>query len=126
MAVGVVIGILFLEETHAEKKYHRDRGVEAGQWLLSWFHRCAKSKSYRNEKSGELDETHSLIEEHEQLPGYCTTENSPLVSSATTLGEPQDQLSLDDEFIPTKQKPAASKAFTKQVVLNIIGYGILA
>jgi len=127
VAVGVVIGILFLEETHAEKRHQRDRGVEAGKWLLSKLNRCGKAKAYRNEKIGEFDETCSLIDEHEQLPGYSTTNNSPQVSSsATTLAEPQDDLSLDSEFIPTRQKPAASKAFTKQVVLNIIGYGILA
>src|SRR5580700_6666036 len=30
VSCGVVIGVLFLEETHSEKKYRRDVGIEAG------------------------------------------------------------------------------------------------
>ncbi|QVM08207.1 hypothetical protein D8B26_002900 [Coccidioides posadasii str. Silveira] len=34
LVVGITIGILFLEETHGEKKHQRDRGLEAGEWLM--------------------------------------------------------------------------------------------
>jgi hypothetical protein len=122
---GVVIGILFLEETHAEKKYRRDLGIEAGRWILSKFSRCAESKSARCEKAGDLDEVVSLLGDGELPPGYRTTEGSPNLPS-TPSPEPQEPLSLNDEGIVTRSKPAAAKAFTRQVVLHIVGYAILA
>ncbi|EHL03037.1 putative Uncharacterized membrane protein [Glarea lozoyensis 74030] len=44
VSIGVVVGILFLEETHAEKKYRRDPGLEAGKWILQKISSCKKSK----------------------------------------------------------------------------------
>ncbi|KAL3421131.1 major facilitator superfamily transporter [Phlyctema vagabunda] len=123
---GVVIGILFLEETHAEKKHRRDPGLEAGKWLLAKFSRCVEIKASKLEKA-EMDETAWLMED-EQPPGYRTSEGSPQLST-TASPEPQESLNLDDGRIYTPSpapKPAATKAFTKQVILNIIGYGILA
>lgn len=128
VSCGVVIGILFLEETHAEKKYRRDPGLEAGRWILSNVARCTKSKSPRNEKDADLDEVISLLSESDDLPpGYRTMEGSPSLPS-TPSPEPQEILDLNDARAHdlARDKPAANKAFTRQVVLNIIGYGILA
>ena len=125
VSCGVAIGILFLEETHAEKKYRRDPGLEAGKWLLSKVSRCAESKSSRCEKTRDLDEVMSLLSDDEQPPGYQTSEGSPHLPS-TPSPEPQESLDLNDSHIVSRSKPAATKAFTRQVVLNIVGYGILA
>lgn len=127
VACGVVIGILFLEETHAEKKYRRDIGLETGKWIISKFSSSAGKKPLRCEKIGSLDEVLSLMDgDQEQPPGYRTTEGSPNLPS-TPSPEPQiSSLDLNDTSIATKSKPAATKAFTRQVVLNIVGYGILA
>jgi hypothetical protein len=125
VSFGVVIGILFLEETHAEKKYRTDPGLESGKWILSKFSRCAESKSSRNEKIADLDEILSLLSGEDQPPGYRTTEGSPNLPS-TPSPEPQESLDLNDLQIAPTSKPAASKAFTRQVILNIVGYGILA
>jgi hypothetical protein len=125
VACGVIIGILFLEETHEEKKYRRDPGLEAGRWILSKVTRCADSKPSRCEKAADLDETVSLLSDDEQPPGYRTTEGSPNLPS-TPSPEPQEPLDLNDSHFVTGPKPAVTKAFTRQVVLNIIGYGILA
>jgi hypothetical protein len=122
LAVGVVIGILFLEETHEKKKHRRDYGIELGKIILASFRRCTNS-SPRREKNASLEEFQSLLED-EQPPGYRTTAGSPHLLS-TPSPDPQEPLSLSDEVTPPA-KPAASKAFTKQVVLNIVGYGILA
>lgn len=126
VACGVVVGMLFLEETHAEKKHRRDPGLEAGKWILRKFSRCTETKQPRCEKDADLDEQISLLGEDEQPPGYRTTEGSPKILS-TPSPEPRDSLDLDnhDHVIP-RCKPAATKAFTRQVVLNIVGYGILA
>ena len=126
VACGVVIGMLFLEETHEEKKHRRDPGLEAGKWILSKFSRCTESKHSRCEKDAGLDELISLLGEDDQPPGYRTSESSPKIHS-TPSPEPQESFDLNDhDNVVTRCKPAATKAFTRQVVLNIIGYGILA
>jgi hypothetical protein len=123
---GVIIGILFLEETHAEKKYRRDPGLEAGgKWIISKVTGRKDLSASRQEKLVDLDETVSLLSEDEQPPGYRSTEGSPKLPS-TPSPEPQDLLDLNDTGVGVCGKPAATKAFTRQVVFNIIGYSILA
>lgn len=121
------MGILFLEETHAEKKYRRDPGLEAGKWILSKFHRCRDSKSPRSEKAFDPDDALSLLSDDEQS-AYSTSEGSPRLPSTTSssAARPPPSLDLDEEHNASRSKPAATKAFTRQVVLNIVGYGILA
>ena len=118
----MVIGILFLEETHEEKKYRRDPGLEAGKWILSKVTRCAESK-LASEKGMDMDdEAIYLLSNDDSLPGYRTNDSCP----STPSMDPQAQMDLQDACSAIKSKPAATKAFTKQVVLNIVGYGILA
>ncbi len=134
VACGVVIGILFLEETHEEKKHRRDPGLEAGRWILSKLVKCTHSKT--SCEKADLSETLSLLHDEqlptyrtteEQPPGYRTNAGSPNLPS-TPLSEPQEALDLNSKYgdVSTRAKPTATKAFTRQVVLNIIGYGILA
>jgi hypothetical protein len=126
---GLIIGILFLEETHAEKKYRHDPGLMVGRWILGKVRRCAIPTTSRREKVAHISETQSLIDvDDDRLPGYQTTEGSPHMPS-TPSTEPREPLRLDgfdDAFDAPRHKPAIAKAFTHQVVLNIIGYGILA
>jgi len=126
---GVLVGFLFLEETHPEKRYDRDRGLELGDRILSFFGSNDRVQSGRSEKAAEaqlLAETEPLIDQHEPLPGYESTEGSPQMS----LPAPPEVLEIldlnDNGFEPQQEKPIAKKAFTKQVVLNIVGYGVLA
>jgi len=125
VSCGVVVGILFLEETHEEKKHRRDAGLEAGKWIISKFARCTESKSSRSEKLTVLEEEEVPLLGEDQPPGYRTNFTSPTLGSTISI-EPQEPLSLDDTAVVQRVKPAATKAFTRQVVLNIIGYGILA
>jgi hypothetical protein len=122
VVLGLVIGILFLEETHEDKKHDKDRGLELGQWLLSkiWMQDSAKDFS---DKDGSLDELRSLLDGHEPRM-YRSTDSSPtLCSSRTSIAEPPSYfLEEDVEDVAPKLRDA----FTKQVCLNIIGYGILA
>ncbi|KAL2060918.1 hypothetical protein VTL71DRAFT_8970 [Oculimacula yallundae] len=124
---GVIIGILFLEETHAEKKHRHDPGLEAGKWMLSKLSRCAEAKPTRCEKS-DLSEVVSLLGNEDQPPGYRTTDGSPKLPS-TPSPEPQEALDLNataPKRVMLRDRPATTKAFTRQVKLNILGYGILA
>lgn len=114
---GIVIGILFLEETHAEKKHRRDIGLEAGRWVTSFFARKPQPLILSDKAAdATLDEIRSLLED-DLPPGYRTSEGSPRLSSTRAR-------TIKDE----RQKPvkAARKAFTKQVIVNIVAYGVLA
>ncbi|KAF6842120.1 MFS multidrug transporter [Colletotrichum plurivorum] len=118
---GVIIGLLFLEETHAERKTRRDPGVELGKRIISWlsFTSC-QSPIRKAEKQALLDD--------DELPGYRTNESSPqLVGSSSSIPEPTETLDLSaTPTEETESTSAPSKTFTKPVILNIISYGILA
>jgi hypothetical protein len=122
---GVIIGILFLEETHAEKKFRRDPGLEVGRWIISKGTGCPDSNASRQDNLVDLGETISLTQGGPP-PGYRSTEGSPKFPS-TPSPEAQDLLDLNNTSVAiVREKPAVTKAFTRQVMFNIIGYGILA
>lgn len=77
LALGVLVGVLFLEETHEELKGRRDVGIEARRWLVSRL-QTAKADQPVVGKAGEanLQEGLALLED-EEPPGYRTTEGSP-------------------------------------------------
>lgn len=131
---GVVIGILFLEETHADKKDRHDPGLALGKCIASYF----SPKRSEDLKDDSASETSSLLSRHESLPDYRTTENSPLLSS-TPAADMETQPLLDADSVDsrlrssTKRTERAEKAsiparevFTRPVIMNIVSYGILA
>ncbi|KAK6220425.1 major facilitator superfamily transporter [Colletotrichum tabaci] len=117
---GVIIGLLFLEETHSERKKRRDPGVELGKRILSWVStKSCQIPARKAEKQALLDD--------DELPGYRTTENSPqLVGSASAIPEPTETLDLTDTANNDELEEQPKKIFTRPVILNIISYGILA
>lgn len=126
LAGGVVVAILFLEETHGVKKNQRDRGLECGKWIAGWFRRPADPLSYDKASEAVLDESRSLMED-EQPPGYRTTEGSPRDPSSRSHSPSAVHLerNLKRERSPGKPR-RAPKVFTKPIVLLIVAYGILA
>ncbi|KAB5536061.1 major facilitator superfamily domain-containing protein [Coniochaeta sp. 2T2.1] len=121
--MGVIVGVLFLEETHEEKKHKRDRGVELGKRLLSLFNR--NETTFRHGKSLEEE---PLLEGEEQLPGYHTTDPTQQLSSATasSLQPPLDLESSVITRVAAPEAPVTSRIFTRPVIMIIISYGILA
>lgn len=121
---GLTVGILFLEETHEDRKFDRDAGREAGQWLLQKLCKRPANVSSFNDKDALLDEMRSMLADHDSaLPNYRSNESSPtLCSTRTSISEPSN-FSLDKEAPPA---PTLREAFSKQVCLNIVCYGILA
>ncbi|KAJ4295500.1 hypothetical protein N0V90_007513 [Kalmusia sp. IMI 367209] len=118
---GLAVGILFLEETHEDRKYDRDRGVEIGQWLLRkvWGQTAYVPLS---DKDAPLDEMSAMLG-HENASPYRSTDTSPtLCSSRSSISEPPP-FSLEKEIV---RAPTVRDAFTKQVCLNIVCYGVLA
>lgn len=126
--IGVIIGILFLEETHAMKKTERDRGREIGDYLASKLAKLGtchhsdrapeKQGLLRDERydSGLVDD---LSDEEETLPLYQSQESSPRM-------QPQPDPELAQPAPSHGPGTPGFKTFTKPVIMNIISYGILA
>lgn len=126
--IGVVIGILFLEETHAERKLERDRGLELGKVVLSYLPGRTRETGDRSRAKNAEEQQPLLFETEEPLPTYLTNETSPGSSSTSTASQ---QVSADleerDEGGPPRPKPqSGGRIFTKPVVTIIASYGILA
>jgi hypothetical protein len=127
--VGVVNGLLFLEETHAQKRDRRDRGLELGGWLLARLPKFRRCTEVRDEKSkmAEASEIVPLLDDNdEQLPGYRTNEHSP--SSSPRLKSIATRPPCDSLDLLESNKPIydTRSIFTRQVVLNIMSFGLLA
>ncbi|KAF5672356.1 tetracycline resistance TCR1 [Fusarium circinatum] len=129
---GVIIGLLFLDETHAEKKSQRDRGREIGDYLASWFGGVAScnGRGRSPEKQALLDGKQNVqylstsvrpgsAHSDEVLPAYRSQENSPRLAP-----QPDTQSLNEAPLEPIVVRK--SKTFTKPVIMNIISYGILA
>ncbi|KAF1911376.1 major facilitator superfamily domain-containing protein [Ampelomyces quisqualis] len=120
---GLAVGILFLEETHEDRKFDRDCGREAGQWILRTL--CMRdSDASFHDKHASLDEFTSMLQDHDHdAPAYRSTSSSPtLCSTRTSISEPPP-FALEKHVSPA---PTVGQAFTMQVCLNIVCYGILA
>lgn len=131
---GVVVGLLFLEETHADKKDRRDPGLELGKSIARRFTWATTKKAAQDGP-----ETQSLLSHSDQPPSYRTNENSPQLTSTPATDMEQQPL-LDAEVVGDrlrasadsknaqveKPKVSARKAFTRPVIMNIISYGLLA
>lgn len=154
-AVGfsLTIGFLFLEETHEDKKERRDIGIEIGDWILARFRRSSAVRSSA-QKEEFSEQTLMLMTDDELPPDYSSTASSPALpptlpgsselpppayqsiegmprSSEATLdartalsGEVEE--ALDEAARSAKRSSSVSSAFTRQVIFNIIGFGILA
>ncbi|KAK6389125.1 hypothetical protein LTR65_007050 [Meristemomyces frigidus] len=153
VAFSLTIGLLFLEETHEDKKERRDIGREMGDWILACCGR-ANAAPVSGRKQDYTEETLTLMTEEDLPPHYSSTASSPALppTLAESAGLPppayqsiegsprnsevgangQGAFSYDVEAAlleverQAKTAPAMSSAFTRQVVYNIIGFGILA
>lgn len=115
LGFGILNGLLFIEETHPEKRFARDPGRQAGQYLVSKI--CYRRPRQCDDKAMLFQTDDSLLD---PPPGYRTAENSPLMSCS-----PPPVL-MDAENSTSKENRALSVTFSRQVILIIIGYGILA
>ncbi|KAH6996236.1 major facilitator superfamily domain-containing protein [Ilyonectria robusta] len=138
--VGVIIGLLFLDETHADKKSQRDRGREMGNYLAQLFGGVTKCNGRKRgpEKQALLDGEPRIgymsnapsrvsstnSDDDEALPAYQSQENSPRLSPQA------DTRSLESAPLepasPIVEQERKQRIFTKPVIMNIMSYGILA
>lgn len=150
---SLTVGLLFLEETHEDKRGRRDFGREMGNWIVH----CARMllpPGWSDRQSRHAEETAVLMAEDDLPPDYSSTASSPALQPK--MGGPADlpppayqsidgsprnseagvrpgvQFSIDVEEalnepqLGAKPSHGVSNAFTRQVVYNIVGFGILA
>lgn len=142
---GMVVGFLFLEETHEDLKHRRDIGLEMGRWILKRLGQAEENNSLPIDKSGCNEETQCLMT-GDNPPDYQSAAPSPTlppmrpgppayseVPASTSLSGPNQELAAEDDLelqshklVESVERSAVANAFTKQVIINIIGYGILA
>jgi hypothetical protein len=126
LAIGVVIGLLFLEETHEIKRHERDRGRELGRWIVHRFKEPADPVLFHKAGEANLEESRSLLEDDEP-PGYRTTEGSPPDPSSRAQSPSALRSNRDGTPARPHVKPrGVHNAFPRQIILIIIAYGILA
>ncbi|KIW84168.1 hypothetical protein Z517_03417 [Fonsecaea pedrosoi CBS 271.37] len=115
---GITVGIFFLEETHTEKKGCRDachalvKVILQRLGLESLLSRFGKIRSASGNPADPFDH-------RDPPPGYRSTENSPLLRSASTK-------ELDLEMLREKEVRSLANPFNRQVKLIIFSYAILA
>lgn len=115
---GIINGILFLEETHVQKRGKKDWGRRLGELLLNkLFHSGSTDSSTSYDFINEPD----TLTEDDPPPGYRSTEGSPRLESTTTV-----VLQPDLEILREKETHGVVKTFNRHIVLIIVGYAILA
>ena len=123
LTMGIVIGFLFLEETHAERKRHLDIGLGMGDWIVRrsrFVQRCHKADKEIPINSWE---SYRLLEK-DLTPGYNTREE---------MSPPRSHSSSPSPMYPENQGATEEirgvgirKILTRNVLLNVVGFGILA
>ncbi|RAH79033.1 MFS general substrate transporter [Aspergillus japonicus CBS 114.51] len=121
LSSGIIVGLLFLEETHPEKRNRRDPGLELGNWLVNKFKGSRVNLAEELDVKAETAGDDYFVYDDVPPPEYRSAESSPRLGPM----KESDDLSTDDD-IEGQMKGQKPKAFTKQVIFNIIAYGILA
>ena len=149
VVIGIIVGILFLEETHEDMQDRRDIGLRIGKYIEELFRKRPSGRLY-GQKADYTTETLALLQDGDQPPDYRSAASSPgLQATAVALPPPYQSIDSPDSgstmesnftlTIDSGDAEAASRedttikrtsgvwhALNTQLVLNIIGYGILA
>ena len=114
LGCGVIVGTLFLEETHTQHKLRKDPGLVFGHWLLGRITRLLGEATNAMEgDSRHPDELEKLLPLEEQ-------DTRPLSDSSST------SLCASDMLAARSGPIGARKAFTRPVIMNIVAYGVIA
>lgn len=119
---GIVNGVLFLEETHATKKYKPDMGLDLGDFLLEKILGIQSARAYHDKLAKPpADELDGLMI-GDDPPGYRSTEGSPRIRSTPTASLASDL----ERGLGEKGQRGCLVTFNRQIVLIIVAYAILA
>lgn len=143
--IGLAVGIFFLEETHEDMQDRSDLGLSIGKWILRRFRVCLPCPRTASSHDAE---TFSLLSDDDFPPNYSSTAPSPELTATDDSSLPPPYQSIEsnpnDACAPrfgmdgsqleaadlndaiVRQTSGVHNALTTQVLLNIVGYGILA
>jgi MFS family permease len=124
---GITIGILFLEETHSEVKHRHDAGREAGQWILKNVKSLFGLKTEYVEIETIDKDAHMLMDD--TASSYRSSASTPRMhasrpNSLPSSGSSTPRLSSSPYF--ERKRAMHQRTFSRQVILTIIAYGVLA
>lgn len=122
---GIMIGLLFLEETHADLKSRRDFGVDLGRRILGKITGGEAPFSVEPKFGNFTTSEVAQLIANEAPPGYRSTEGSPRLSSAPLINPATKEGDVELACLRASGR-SSPKTFNRQVILVIIGYGILA
>ena len=127
VALGLTVGLLFLEETHQDKRGRDDLGLKLGRQLLRAIP-CLGSRS-----ADDVDSEDARRRAIDEKGDYRVIPNSPHMtatrkSSIDESSMPISEKLVDVEVREPSQEPKVSfyKSLTKQIKLIIVSYGLLA
>lgn len=115
LQLGIVTGILFIDETHPDLKHKQDRCRQLGEYLTEVLSGTRSKATFSDKFESSINAEH-----FDPPPGYRSTESSPLLSSSPS------PVTTDPESAATKQDRGFVSTFSRQVIYVILGYGILA
>ncbi|KAG8629004.1 hypothetical protein KVT40_002869 [Elsinoe batatas] len=122
----MIVGLLFLEETHEDKKDRRDIGLEVGDWLM---HRLRRPVIF-NEKARMIEEEYRLLRDSDSRSScdYSSMDSSPALLPLTISTADLSSGGPAALEAGTSQGKAVvtTGTFTRQVLMIIISYGLLA
>ena len=125
LLVGITIGVLFLEETHVDLKLKRDYGTELGRRLIGKITRKEATINAESKTGNYSTAEVAHLMEDDAPPGYRSTEGSPRLSTVSLIRPATKEGDVELAY-PRKSKRPSPKTFNRQIVLIIIGNGILA
>lgn len=144
VVIAITVGILFLEETHEDMKEQKDWGLELGKLLEGKVRRRSLLLAPAIDDKSTM-ETLTLLHEGEAPPDYRSAASSPNLQ-ATAISLPPPYQSIDSSVSVTdsdvesldieasrslsdttdKRSSGIWNTLTPQLMLNIVGLGILA
>ena len=118
LLVGITVGILFLDETHIDKKTEPSFGHKLAE-KLSKLRYTPKAQVMDSKSHFVLEGSLESYEISDPPPGYRSTESSPLLRSTSTT-------EIDAEMLREKETRGLDKTFSRQVILIVVAYAFLA
>jgi len=114
LAVGIIIGTLFLEETHQVLREKPDVGIRTGRKIVGFF------KRHRNSEGRIKGPKRYGSPPSQQEEGLLASSGSEY---STFADAPATNITEEEQV---RKRPPTTKTFTTPVVLLIMSYGILA
>src|ERR1700761_2274847 len=112
--LGLIVGLLFLEETHEDKRDRRDIGLETGQWILRTL--AGSKGKVESSKVGYIEETLTFIAEDEKADYHAIACSPHIPVNASSAPDPaSQQYGITNE--PVNTRLSWRQGLTKQVKL---------